>query len=297
MQMFLEKIKKIKTRSVISKLILLILAYICWNYIYEDKSPHVARISILGTIDDNPELLERIANIDKDDSVKALIVSLSSPGGSAYAGEQIFNAIQKVKLHKPVVAEARSMAASAAYMIACASNTIVASNSSIIGSIGVILQFPNVKHLLDKLGVSYKTIKSSPLKGEPSPFSETNPEGIKKLQNLVSDSYHWFVKIVSKSRNIPYDKMLTLSDGSIWTGSRAKKLGLVDTIGGRDEVWNSLYELGLDKNVTKIKDWNPPKEYWFFNFKNKLTGIIDEVITSTEKTNMQGLLSIWNPQN
>ncbi|WP_244464445.1 signal peptide peptidase SppA [Candidatus Liberibacter africanus] len=267
------------------------------NSIIEDKTPHVAKITIEGLIEENNELLDRIDKIDKDDSAKALIISISSPGGNAYAGETIFKAIQKVKRHKPVISEIRGVGASAAYMIACAGNSIIASDTSIVGSIGVLVEYTNYKHLFDKLGISHNSIKSSPLKGEPSPYSAENPEATKRIQEMVNDCYYWFVKIVSESRNIPYDKALSLSDGRIWIGYKAKKLGLVDIIGGRKEIWGKLRDLGLDKNVKIIRQWDPPQKYWFSGLKNHLTSALKDAIPFYKSTNTTVLLALWNPQD
>ncbi|XCD64112.1 signal peptide peptidase SppA [Candidatus Liberibacter asiaticus] len=289
-------LKKIKTRYVMLSLVTLTVVYFSWSSHVEDNSPHVARIAIRGQIEDSQELIERIERISRDDSAKALIVSLSSPGGSAYAGEAIFRAIQKVKNRKPVITEVHEMAASAGYLISCASNIIVAAETSLVGSIGVLFQYPYVKPFLDKLGVSIKSVKSSPMKAEPSPFSEVNPKAVQMMKDVVDSSYHWFVRLVSESRNIPYDKTLVLSDGRIWTGAEAKKVGLIDVVGGQEEVWQSLYALGVDQSIRKIKDWNPPKNYWFCDLKNlSISSLLEDTIPLMKQTKVQGLWAVWNP--
>ncbi|MBL0848676.1 MAG: signal peptide peptidase SppA [Candidatus Liberibacter ctenarytainae] len=285
-------LKKIKFKHVV----LLIIAFgainLFWGSIFKDKRPHIARITIAGVIDDNPKLIERIERIKRDDTAKALIVTLSSPGGTVYGAESVFRALQAFKKQKPVIADIHSMAASGAYMVACASNTIVASHSSQVGSIGVILPYMQAKNLSDKIGVSFEAIKSSPMKGEPSQYRSIPKESLPMLQNLVSDYYHWFVKIVSDSRHIPYEKTLLLSDGSIWSGKKAKELGLIDIIGGEEEILNNLYSLGVDKNIKLIKDWNAPESYWNSVFETLIT-TLETKIPMMKQVNYNGPLAIW----
>ena len=114
---------------------------------------HVARIKIEGTITENEELLERLERARKAATVKGVILSIDSPGGTTAGGEAIFEAVRKLAAEKPVVAQVGTLAASAGYMIASATDQIVARQSSIVGSIGVLFQFPDVTGLMDKIGV------------------------------------------------------------------------------------------------------------------------------------------------
>lgn len=146
-------------RFVVAGLLLLVaLAIFAWSGAADDvghNRQHVARVAITGLIQDDRELLERLQKIADNDSVKALVVTISSPGGTTYGGEVIYKAIRKVAAKKPVVSDVRTLAASAGYMIALGGDTIVAGESLITGSIGVIFQYPQVKELMDKLGVSW----------------------------------------------------------------------------------------------------------------------------------------------
>ncbi len=219
-------------------------------------SPHIARITISGVIQDDTELLERLDTIARDDQVKALVVSISSPGGTTFGGEVIFKAIRKVAAKKPVVSDIRTLAASAGYLIAVGGDTIIAGESSITGSIGVIFQYPQIKPLLDKIGVSLEEIKSAPMKAEPSPF-HTPPENAKLMINaMVMDSFDWFVGLVAERRKLEKSVVLTLADGSIYTGRQALKLGLVDRLGGEEEIRAYLAGRKLDKELPII-DWEP----------------------------------------
>lgn len=220
---------------------------------------HVARVTISGLIQDDRELLERLKRIEDNDSVKALVVTISSPGGTTYGGEVIYKAIRKVAAKKPVVSDIRTLAASAGYMIALAGDTIVAGESSITGSIGVIFQYPQVKELMDKLGVSLESIKSKPLKAEPSPFHPASDEAKAMIQAMIDDSYGWFVDIVADRRKLPRDEALLLADGRIFTGRQALGLKLVDKLGGDDEIRAFLAERKVSKDLAVV-DWEAPRQ-------------------------------------
>ncbi|MGH6810613.1 MAG: signal peptide peptidase SppA [Ensifer adhaerens] len=219
---------------------------------------HVARVKISGLIQDDRELLERLQRIEDNDSVKALVVTISSPGGTTYGGEVIYKAIRKVAAKKPVVSDIRTLAASAGYMIALAGDTIIAGESSITGSIGVIFQYPQVKELMDKLGVSLESIKSKPLKAEPSPFHPPSDDAKAMIQAMIDDSYGWFVDLVAERRKLPRAEALLLADGRIFTGRQALGLKLVDRLGGDDEIRTFLADKKVSKDLPVV-DWEAPR--------------------------------------
>ena len=132
--------------------------------------PHVAKIRIGGTIGMDENLIDLIDKAGKTDAVKGVILSINSPGGTTTGGEAIYEAVRKLADKKPVAAEIDTLAASAAYMIAAGTDHIVARKTSIVGSIGVLIQYPNFAGLLDNIGVDVQTIKSTPLKAEPGMF-------------------------------------------------------------------------------------------------------------------------------
>lgn len=243
-------------------LLLAALAIFVWSGAADDVSrtrAHVARVSISGLIQDDRELLERLQRIADNDSVKALVVTISSPGGTTYGGEVLYKAIRKVAAKKPVVSDVRTLAASAGYMIALAGDTIIAGESSITGSIGVIFQYPQIKDLMDKLGVSLESIKSRPLKAEPSPFHPASDEAKSMIQGMIDDSYAWFVDLVAERRKLPRPEALLLADGRIFTGRQALKAKLVDTLGGEDEIRAFLTEKKVSKDLP-IVDWEAPRK-------------------------------------
>ncbi|WP_455854365.1 signal peptide peptidase SppA [Ensifer canadensis] len=237
---------------------LVILFWSGWAETAGRARDHVARVTISGLIQDDRELLERLQRIEDNNSVKALVVTISSPGGTTYGGEVIYKAIRKVAAKKPVVSDIRTLAASAGYMIALAGDTIIAGESSITGSIGVIFQYPQVKELMDKLGVSLESIKSRPLKAEPSPFHPASDEAKAMIQAMIDDSYGWFVDMVAERRKLSRDEALLLADGRIFTGRQALGLKLVDKLGGDDEVRTFLADRKVSKDLPLV-DWDAPR--------------------------------------
>jgi protease-4 len=265
---------------------------------------HIARITISGLIQDDTELLERLDKIAKKDSAKALIISISSPGGTTYGGEVLYKAIRRVAEKKPVVSDVRTLAASAGYMVAIAGDQIVAGDTSITGSIGVIFQYPQLKNLLDKIGVSLEEIKSAPLKAEPSPFHDASEEAKAVMRQMVMDSYDWFVSLVAERRKLPKAEALRLADGRVYTGRQALNAKLVDVLGGEQEIRAFLQGRKVAKDLP-IVDWEPPSKSSSFFFGGLAHQILEwSGLAWLEKANslknlsddkmlLDGLVSVW----
>lgn len=223
-------------------------------------SDHIARVRISGFISDDDKLLELLDELGKKNRVKAVILDISSPGGSTVGGEAIYEAVRELAGKKPVVASVGTLAASAAYMIACGTDQIVSRRSSIVGSIGVLFQYGDVSTLFDKIGVKVDAIKSAPLKAEPSPFHPASEEAKQMIGRLIDDSYRWFVDLVAERRGMDRTRALALADGSIFTGAQGLANGLVDRIGGEETARKWLVdEKGVD-DALKIVDWKPKRD-------------------------------------
>lgn len=265
---------------------------------------HIARVTISGLIQDDTELLDRLDKIAKNDSVKAVIVSIASPGGTTYGGEVIYKAIRKVAEKKPVVSDVRTLAASAGYMIAIGGDYIVAGDTSITGSIGVIFQYPQVKNLLDKIGVSLEEIKSAPLKAEPSPFHFPPPGAKEVIQSMVDDTFQWFVALVAERRHIAMPEALKLADGRVFTGRQAVKLKLVDKVGGMKEIRDYLTTKKISADLS-IVDWQPPASGSPFFLRGLANHVADSLglgwvlnasaikNLSEDKLLLDGMVSVW----
>ncbi len=195
------------------------------------SGPHLARLRVEGIITDDRDRLDLIDAAAKDDSVKGMILAIDSPGGSVSGGESLHDAIARFAARKPVVVTMGGVAASAGYMIAVPAARIFASNATLTGSIGVILQSPDLSGLLGKLGVGVDELVSGPLKGQPSVVKPLSPEGRAMLQGVVADLYGQFVDIVAAGRHMDPARVRALADGRPYTGHQAVGLGLIDQIG------------------------------------------------------------------
>jgi protease-4 len=206
----------------------------------------VARVTISGLITDDRKMTEAIDKLADDDSVKAVILAVNSPGGSVAGGESLYSSIKRVTGKKPVVTVMGGLAASAGYMISAPTTRIFARDSTLTGSIGVLLQTGEISGLLSKVGITAEVIKSGPLKDEPNFFAPLPPDAQKVLQGLVDDMYDQFVTIVASGRHLDPARVRALADGRPYTGRQALALGLVDAIGGEREAraW-----LGSEKGV------------------------------------------------
>ena len=281
-----------------------VFAAVAWRWPGSGARDHIARVSITGIIQDDAELLERLDRIARNDRAKALVVTISSPGGTTYGGEVIFKALRKVAEKKPVVSDVRTLAASAGYMVATAGDTIVAGESSITGSIGVIFQYPQLKELMDKIGVSLEEIKSTPLKAEPSPFHPASEEAKTMIRSMVMDSYEWFVDLVVERRKLPRADVLRLADGSIFTGRQALAAKLVDRLGGPEEIRAYLDERKVAEGLPFL-DYEPRSRSGFSwlgssarDFARSTLGLPLDLQPTIEKLVGQklfldGLVSVW----
>ncbi|MGH6923583.1 MAG: signal peptide peptidase SppA [Propylenella sp.] len=222
---------------------------------------HVAEIKIDGFIATRPGAVELIDKAAKDDSVKAILLRVDSGGGAASGGEALYRAIRAASEAKPVVAVIDGIGASAAYMAAIAADRVVARETAITGSIGVIFQYAHFEQLLQKVGAEYEEIKSAPLKGEPSIFSEPDPAAEAMVKAVVDDTYDWFVGLVAERRKLPQATARRLADGSIFTGRQALARALIDAVGGAEEAraW-----LASDKGVPEDlpeRAWEKDQSY------------------------------------
>jgi len=270
----------------------------------ETRADHIGRIDITGVITDDEALLDLIDAAAKNKATKALVVSISSPGGTTYGGERLHKALVAASALKPVVADVRTLAASAGYMIAASTDHIVAGESSIVGSIGVIFQYAQAGELLEKIGVRIEDIKSSPLKAEPSPFHDASEEAKAMIRSMVLDSYDWFVDLVAERRQIDRAQVLALADGSIFTGRQGLENGLVDALGGEDEIRAYLKGRGIDETL-KIVKWEPDRSSTDGLLKLQASSFVERYLgmpgrvsdeidrLSGGKLFLDGLVSVW----
>lgn len=215
-------------------------------------SDFIANIRIEGTIFEDEHRSEMLAKLAAEKSVKAVIIDINSPGGGIVGSEMLYHDLRKIAAQKPIVVVMESAAASGAYMAAIASDHIIAYNGTLTGSIGVIMESPEVTELAQKLGVKLNSFKSSPLKASPSPFEKTSPLVEKVVMSSIADSYNFFSALVRERRGEKLNpKFISAAlDGRVFTGRQALVVGLVDQIGGHDEALAYLEANKIDvKNL------------------------------------------------
>jgi len=263
---------------------------------YNKHSPiekdFVARLSIDGVIGDDQKMYELIDDVGSNPKAKAVIVWLDTPGGSAVGGEEIFLRLRALSAKKPVVAVMRSLAASAGYMVALGTDQVFARDGTITGSIGVIIETAEITQLAEKLGIKPIIIKSSPLKGSPSPFEKSTPEGERVIKDVITDFYGRFVDMVAERRKLPRDKVVALADGRIYSGKSALENKLIDAIGGEDEAMAWLVKEKHIRSNLDIKDVEPAKENGLFD---EITQSVAGKFFQSSSVGLDGMVAIWHP--
>lgn len=192
-----------------------------------------------------------LRDLRKDKNVKAVVLRVNSPGGSAYGSEQIWREVSLLKAEKPVVVSMGDYAASGGYYISCAANKIVAEPTTLTGSIGIFGMMPDASELLtNKLGLHFDGVKTHKMADMGSMSRPFNAEESALMQQMVNQGYALFTKRCAEGRNIPLEELCKIAEGRVWTGSMAKELKLVDELGGLDTAIQLAAELG------KVKDYN-----------------------------------------
>ena len=194
--------------------------------------------SLMGDGIISPQEVDSLLNEAKKDSSAALIISINSPGGSVEPTQEIYNSIErfKEKSGKKVYVWMKEIAASGGYYLSCGADKIVAMPTTLTGSIGVIMNLVNSEELLKKIGVSLYTIKSGKYKDMGSISRPLTNEERAIFQNIIDESYNQFLKVVSEGRNIPLDQLKNLAQGQVFTGIKAKEVGLIDEIGDLEDT-------------------------------------------------------------
>jgi len=237
-------------------------------------------------------------------------VHLNSPGGTVAGSEELYHSLMRLKAKKPMVVVVDGMAASGGYIAAMASDRIVAQQSALIGSIGVIFQYPNFSELLKTVGVAVESIKSSPLKASPNGFEPTSPEARAAVAAVVMDSYDWFRNLVRERRQLDPALLARVSDGRVFTGRQALELKLIDALGDEQAA---IDWLAKEKNIdpkTPVRDYRLSPRLGDLPFLHvAMIGLLDAIglnswaqnfkswgaVQAVERLNLDGLLALWHP--
>ncbi|MBO0734612.1 MAG: signal peptide peptidase SppA [Methylocapsa sp.] len=268
-------------------------------------TPNIARLSIEGLITGDRETLKLIEKVGKAQTVKAALISIDSPGGTTTGAEQVYEAIRRLSAKKPTVAVVRSIGASGAYIAALSADQIVALGNSLVGSIGVLIQYPNVAKMLDTIGVKVEDVKSSPLKAAPNPFEPPTPEAQAALAALVGDSFAWFKSLVKERRNMSAEQLEKVADGRVFTGRQGIDLHLIDRLGGEREAIDWLEQ---ERNIPKglaVRDWKSDRtleQLGILSWSAKAAGMLgltglsrmlEQAANGAQLRMLGGLVSVW----
>jgi len=259
---------------------------------------HVARITIKGTIVHDQERDRAIEKLAKSGRVKAVVLHVDSPGGTVVGGERLYGALRKLAEKKPLVTVMGTTATSAGYMVSLAGDHLVAGAGTVTGSIGVLLQTTDLTQLLEKIGVGAEAIKSSALKGVPSPLEKLTGEGRKATKEVVDDIYSMFVEMVAERRKLPAERIRVLADGRVFTGRQALASGLVDAVGGEAEALKWLKaERGVDDKLP-VEDVELASAESRLPLLNRLLGawVAGGKMLLSERLTLDGLVSVWHPE-
>ena len=269
----------------------------------------IARVTFTGLIRSDQQRVEALERLGKS-RAQAVIVHINSPGGTTSGSEQLYESLMRLKEKKPIVVVIDGLAASGAYIAALGADHIVAQETSLVGSIGVLFQYPNVADLLKTLGIKVEEIKSSPLKASPNGFEPTSPEARAAIESIVLDSYAWFRGLVKARRQLDDAGIERVADGRVFTGRQAVGLKLVDQLG--DEQ-TALSWLAKEKNIdpnTPVRDFRLRDRLGDLPFLHTAAVVVLEAVglgafarhveewgalQAVERLSLDGLLALWHP--
>ncbi|SHK64175.1 signal peptide peptidase A. Serine peptidase. MEROPS family S49 [Bradyrhizobium lablabi] len=273
------------------------------------SSNAIARINIEGLIRSDNDRVEALERLEKSQAA-AVIVHINSPGGTTAGSEQLYDALTRLKAKKPLVVVVEGLAASGGYITAIAADHIVAQQTSLVGSIGVLFQFPNFTDLMKTVGVKVEEVKSSPLKAAPNGFEPTSPEARAALDSLVKDSYTWFRGLVKERRGMDDDLLEKVADGRVFTGHQAVDLKLIDQLGDEKTAVAWLVAQKGVKADLPVRNYKMTPRFGDLTFLRTAASItLDALGFSTiarqieqaglaqavDRLGLDGMLALWQP--
>jgi protease-4 len=273
------------------------------------SSGSIARVNIEGLIRSDQQRVEALERLEKSQAA-AVIVHINSPGGTTAGSEQLYDALVRLKAKKPLVVVVEGLAASGGYIAAMAADQIIARQSSLVGSIGVLFQFPNFTELLKTVGVKVEEVKSSPLKAAPNGFEPTSPEARAALDALVKDSYAWFRGMVKERRGMDDALLEKVADGRVFTGRQAVELKLVDQLGDEKAAVAWLVAEKKIKSDLPVRDYKLTPRFGDLTFLRTAASITFDalglssiarqieqggVTQAVDQLSLHGMLALWRP--
>ena len=269
---------------------------------------YIARIKVQGLIRNNQERVEALAKLAKS-KARAVVVHIDSPGGTTAGSEQLYDALRTLQAKKPMVVVVDGLAASGAYIAALSCDHIIAQDTSLVGSIGVLFQYPNFTDVLKTIGIRVEEIKSSPLKAAPNGFEPTSPEARAAIEAIVLDSYAWFKNLVRQRRSLSDAELAHVADGRVFTGRQAVSLKLVDALGNEKAALAWLTKERKVPAGTPVRDVELSPRLSEFPFLHVaawgcealgLTALAQRIEewgggAAAQRLNLDGLLALWHP--
>ena len=269
---------------------------------------YIARIKVQGLIRGNQDRVAAIERLAKS-RARAVIVHIDSPGGTTAGSEQLYDSLRALQANKPMVVVVDGLAASGAYIAAISAEHIIAHDTSLVGSIGVLFQYPNFTDVLKTIGIKVEEIKSSPLKAAPNGFEPTSPEARAAIAAIVTDSYAWFKDLVKDRRQMSDAQLAAVADGRVFTGRQGVGLKLVDSLGNEK---TALAWLEKEKKVpasTPVRDYSLEPRFSELSFLHVAAWAFEAVglnaiahrieawgaVQAIERLNLDGLLALWHP--
>jgi protease IV len=235
---------------------------------------HVARVDISGVITEDIRLESMLRELRERGNVEAVILRVNSPGGTTAGSEALYDVVRGIADEKPVVAVLGEVAASGGYVAALSADHIVSRGNTLTGSIGVIMEYPDVTEVLDRWGIDIETFRSSPLKAEPAPYRPISPEGRRLNEALVNESFIWFRDLVATRRGLEGAELDRVASGAVFTGRIALEAGLVDALGGEREARDWLESRREGLGGLPVRTWEVERDEPF------LTRLLLSVIPS-----------------
>jgi len=229
----------------------------------------VGVVELKGLIVSSEQVLKHLTEFRNNPNVKSIVLRIESPGGAVGAAQEIYQEIKRTNEVKPVVASMGSMGASGGYYAALGADIIMANPGTMTGSIGVIVKFPNLEGLFEKIGYKSEVIKSGPLKDIGASNRPLSEDERKLMQDLIDNVYNQFVRDIAAARSMPEETIFELADGRVYTGEQALEAGLIDSLGNFTDAITIAADLGgLD---TKEPQLIYPKTERKFSLFNLLT--------------------------
>lgn len=300
--MLLERIH-LKTQARRWRLVALVVAILAAIVVFQEfgKSngialmrDHIARVTLDEVIFDEQERIDLLHEIAEDNTVKAVILRVDTPGGTTVGSEEVFLKLREISKTKPVGATLRSIATSGGYMAAVGADYIVAREGTLTGSIGVIMQSAEMTELAEKIGIEPVVVRSGDLKASPTPLEKMRPEVRTMLEDIINDFYQYFIGVVKERRSLNDEQLAFIADGRVVSARQALNLNLIDKIGGENEVLIWLKDKHKVDSKLEIRDYevakdeNPLKEF----LESSVEGTIFENLGTAS---LDGLVSIWHP--